>query len=275
MCFLILCVSAFLSFSYFAALQVASPGTFGGTFFSFSAVWLYLAVFLAVLAFLEKRKGLKNLWLKIKKSVRVAICFVLALGIIISAVNLVFILNPKISNGSENCRFVIVLGGGITKDEKLTKNVENRIQSAAKYLKSHPDAIAVVSGGKGSFSPCPESDVLKPALASYGIDESRIFAEDKARDTIENLIFSAQILSEKENINIEEILSSPVAIATNSFHLARAERLAKRLGFKKIFGIPSKTPALFALNTYCREICAYVKLNLRILLIGKPKAILQ
>lgn len=275
MCFLILISLSALSFLYFLLLQLSSPGTLAGTFLGFSAVWLYLAVFLALLAVLEKKKGIKKVWLGLRKRTRTVVCLVLALGAAVSALNLAFILNPEVSDGSENVKYVILLGGGVTKDARLTESVQMRVEKAAEYLKAHPDALAVVTGGKGSFAPCPEADVLKPALASLGVDESRILAEDKALDTIQNFMYSARLLAEHDGVEVSDVLSSPVAVVTSRFHLARAERIARRMGFKEVYGAGSKVPSLFVLNTYCREILAYVKLNLRILLTGKPGTIAE
>ncbi len=270
---LVLLALSFLSFVYFLLMQIASPGTLAETFLSFSAVWLYLAVLLVFLAVLERKIALKALWLRIRKPFRTAICAVIGAGIVVSAVNLAIILTPRVSSGAEDARYVILLGGGITKDAKLTKSVQMRVERAAEYLKAHPSAVAVVTGGKGPFSPCPEADVLKPELEKRGIEGTRILMEDKAKDTIQNFLFSARLLKSHDGVSVEDILSSPVAVVTSSFHLARAERLAARMGFTDIYGVPSRTPALFALNSYSREICAYIKLSLRIILTGKPERI--
>lgn len=268
---LIFLVLSVLSGAYFILINIASPGTFFGTIFSFSAVWFLLAVFFAVLFSLERRKVLKIIFGRISRAVKIILASLVFAGFLIAVLNLFFICNPQLSNGKENVKYVIVLGGGITKDARLTDSVQNRVRVASEYLKAHPNSLAVVTGGKGSFSPCPESDVLKPALASYGIDESRILAENKAKDTIQNFMFSAELFAEHEGISVEEVLVSPVAVVTSDFHLARAERLAARMGFSDVYGVASKTPPLFVLNSYCREICSYIKLNLRILFTGKPK----
>lgn len=266
--FLLLSIS---SGAYFVLINLASPGTVLGTIFGFSAVWFWIAVFFALLFVLEKRNILKTICGKISKRIKIILIFLFGAGVLISGLNLFFICNPRLSDGKENVRYVIVLGGGITKDAKLTDSVQNRVRVASEYLKAHPASIAVVTGGKGKFSPCPESDVLKPVLASYGIDENRILAENKAKDTIQNFMFSAKLFAEHDGISVEEVLASPVAVVTSDFHIARAERLASRMGFSDVYGVASKTPPLFVLNSYCREICCYVKLNLRILLTGKPK----
>lgn len=270
MIFIIFVLISALSFFYFVAMQIASPGTFLGTFFSFSVVWLLCAVFFAVLAVLQKKKLLRPIFFKIKRSVKIFLGVFVFLCAVICGVNLFFICNPRLSDGKEKVQYVILLGGGITKDAELTLSVQNRVRVAGEYLKTQPQAISVVTGGKGRFAPCPESDVLKPALESYGIEEKRVLAENMAKDTIENFLFSVKILSEHENKTVQEILNAPVAVVTSDFHLARAERLAKRIGFTDVYGVASKTPALFVLNSYSREICSYIKLNLRILFTGKP-----
>ncbi|WP_308689959.1 YdcF family protein [uncultured Treponema sp.] len=270
MIFIIFVLISALSFFYFVAMQIASPGTFLGTFFSFSVVWLLCAVFFAVLAVLQKKKLLRTIFFKIKRNVKIFLGVFVFLCAVICGVNLFFICNPRLSDGKEKVQYVILLGGGITKDAELTLSVQNRVRVAGEYLKKQPQAISVVTGGKGRFAPCPESDVLKPALESYGIEEKRVLAENMAKDTIENFLFSVKILSEHENKTVQEILNAPVAVVTSDFHLARAERLAKRIGFTDVYGVASKTPALFVLNSYSREICSYIKLNLRILFTGKP-----
>lgn len=268
--FVFILLSAF-SFFYFVLMQIASPGTFLGTIFGFSAVWLYAGIFFAVLAVLQKKKLLIPFIKKLRLSVKIVICCCAGVLLLVFGVNLFFICNPRLANGSEDVKYVIVLGGGITKDAKLTASVQKRVKTAAEYLKKHESALAVVSGGKGKFSPCPESDVLKPALVSYGIEESKVLAENRAKDTIENFLFSVKLICEHENVSAGDVLNAKVAVVTSDFHLARAERLAKRMGFKNVYGIASKTPLIFVLNSYAREICCYIKLNLRILLTGRPQ----
>ncbi|MGN0730188.1 YdcF family protein [Treponema sp.] len=254
------------------ALKFAPPESFidSITVIDFSIVWLLVSAFFIMLAVLSRKKLLRKKWENIPRALRIFFCIALSAGALTATATLFFICTPRLAAGTENVRYVIVLGGGITKNKKLTDSVQNRIRTASVYIKSQPQAISIVSGGKGIFSPCPESDVLKPALAAYGISEDKILAEDQAKDTIQNLIFSAELISRHEGISVEEVLSSPVAIVTSDFHLARAERLAARIGFTDIYGVASKTPALFILNSYCREICSYLKLNLRIIFTGKP-----
>lgn len=252
-------------------MQICSPGTFLGTIFGFSAIWFLLAVICVVIFLLRK----KHLWRKCSKKLKIIFYSILGIGFLVAGINLFFICHPKLADGKENPEYVILLGGGITKDAELTDNIKQRVKICAEYLKEHPNAICVVTGGKGPFAPCPESDVLKPAVEAYGIAGERVLAENQAKDTIQNFKFSANILAEHSGKSIEEILNSSVTIITNDFHIARAERLAKRMGFTNFYGKCARTPALFRLNVYSREILCYVKLNLRILFTGEPKKLTE
>lgn len=254
---------------YFIALQVASPNTFLGTIFSFSSIWFILSVFFIVMFIFRK----KRLWKNAKKSTKKIVIAIISIGFVIASINLFFITHPRLTTGEENVKYVIILGGGITKDATISDSVKQRLKYSAEYLKKNPNSIAVVTGGKGHFSPCPESDILKPELESYGIESKRILAENKAKDTIQNFQYSAKLIAENQNISIQEVLDSEITVITSDFHIARAEILAKRMGFTNIYGAASKTPLLFIPNSYAREICSYIKLNLRILLTGKPKKI--
>ena len=262
---------AFLFNAYFIAIQIASPGTFWATIFGYSIVWFILSIVCIGMYLMDRHK----LWNKISDRLKNAFLGLSIFLLIISSLNLMFIVHPRVLPKDEKVDYVIVLGGGITKDAELTQSVKKRISKAAEYLKSQPQAIAVVTGGKGPFSPCAEADVLKPYLESLGIEGERILAEDKAKDTIQNFQYSARLLAESQGKSLQEILESPVAIVTSDFHLARSERLAKRIGYQKIYGIASKTPPLFILNGYGREILCYIKLNLRIIFTGKPAKMVE
>ena len=75
-------------------------------------------------------------------------------------------------------------------------------------------------------------------LKNHGIDESRIYQEDRSSSTYENLAFSRAIL--EENSLPEDIL-----LVTNDFHIYRACMIARRQGYT-CTGLPAKTtPWLF------------------------------
>lgn len=252
---------------YFIALNLLSPATLGGTFFGFSSVWFWLSVVCFLWFSLRKL----HLWANCPFAVKASVLSFFFLDVVFALISLFFIVQPAVSDGTENPEYVILLGGGITKERTLARNLQERVRFAAEYLEKHPTAVCVVTGGKGKFIPCPETDVLVPALMECGIPGERILVEQNAKDTIQNFQLSAKLLAEYSGRSVEEVISSPITVITSDFHLARGERLARRMGFTQVYGAASKTPWIFVPNVYCREICCYLKLNLRILFTGKPE----
>lgn len=114
---------------------------------------------------------------------------------------------------------------------------------------------------------------MKRQLVLAGVEEQRVLIEDKALDTIQNFQLSCRLLSETLAVSQREVLESRVVIVTSRFHLRRAERLARRMGYTNVAGIPAKCPLINIPHCYVKEICSYIKLNLRILLTGKPAQI--
>ena len=113
--------------------------------------------------------------------------------------------------------------------------------------------------------------MLERELEKRGVPVEFILQDDKALDTIQNLKNAAILLSEKENKSLEEILNSNIVIVSSDYHLSRVLLLAKRLGYKNVFGFGSETANYAILNSYLREILAVAKLHLRILFTGEPK----
>lgn len=255
-------------------LIALNPGTFFDNLTSFTHIWFALGAYLIFVGIYRKKTG-HSFWSIWKKWIKVTVSSLAAFGVIISIINLCFILTPKIADLEEDADYVILLGGGISKDGKLPPPMMSRVNKTADYLNKHKEAVCVVSGGTLKWLPYPEAPEIKRQLEKLGIESERILLEDQAKDTIQNLQFSCQLLANENNISIADVLESKIIIVTSRFHLRRAERLADRIGFKNIKGIPTRCPLLYVLHNYVREICAYVKLNLRIFLTGEPKPLLS
>lgn len=258
-----------LSFAYYVALKCANFSFVP----SFAECWLLLsAILIVAFVFIHKRSAEKKYCFlePCKKWIRNIVKITLSFCALIAVVNLIFICTPTSSKKEIETDYLILLGGGINQDGALAATPRKRLEKAAEYLKEHTKTTIIVTGGKGRFAPCAEAPVLAKNLVELGVDSSRILEEDKARDTIQNFSYSAEIISKKENVSLEKVLKEPVTVVTSGFHLRRAMRLAKRMGFENIQGVAAKTPAVYVVNCYCREICSYIKLNLRIFLTGKP-----
>ena len=270
--FLIVIGAIFVFYDFI--LIISNPGTFLDNLTSFTHIWLAMGALLIFLGIYRRKTG-HSFWSILKKWVKLTIVSITSLILLISIGNLCFILNPKITRMDDKADCVILLGGGIDKDGKLPKAVINRVNKAAEYLKLHEQTICVVTGGTLKWLPFAEAPEIKRQLVLSGIDEDRVLVEDQAQDTIQNLQLSCKLLAEETGLSKEQILEKDFVIVTNGFHLRRSQRLAKRMGFKNVKGIAAKCPAISIPHNYLREICAYIKLNLRILLTGQPESLLS
>lgn len=111
---------------------------------------------------------------------------------------------------------VIVLGAGVN-GETPSLTLRTRIDAAAAYLEEHPDVPVVLSGGQGPGEAITEAKCMRRALVRRGVDESRLYPEERSTSTQENLRYSRAIL---EELGVDP--AQRVAIVTSDFHLCRA-----------------------------------------------------
>ncbi len=125
---------------------------------------------------------------------------------------------------------IVILGGGISKDETLPLQVKKRLKKAIKISKKRGFDRFLVCG-KYSFlfsedevPSVTEAKIMKDYLVSKGIDKKNIFLEEKSMDTISNAYYAKTeyFLPENENKGL---------IITSDYHLPRSKAI-----FKKIFG---------------------------------------
>lgn len=111
---------------------------------------------------------------------------------------------------------VIVLGAGVN-GETPSLTLRTRIDAAAAYLEEHPDVPVILSGGQGPGEAITEAECMRRALVRRGVDESRLYPEERSTSTQENLRYSRAIL---EELGVDP--AQRVAIVTSDFHLCRA-----------------------------------------------------
>ena len=111
---------------------------------------------------------------------------------------------------------VIVLGAGVN-GETPSLTLRTRIDAAAAYLEELPDVPVVLSGGQGPGEAITEAECMRRALVRRGVDESRLYPEERSTSTQENLRYSRAIL---EELGVDP--AQRVAIVTSDFHLCRA-----------------------------------------------------
>lgn len=256
---------------YDIALHILSPGNLASTILSFSNIWIIPGAYFLISG-TYRLKTSKSLWKKFPAGLRKAAVFIMAAAAPVMLFCLMLLCTPHISR-ERSADYLFLLGGGIDKNGNLPKPVKNRADTAAAYWKSlEKPALIVITGGTKEFMEFQEMPVLKKHLVKNGIPSEYILTEDKALDTIQNFENAAQLLCAAENRQLNEILRSRIVIVTNFFHLHRAQIIAKRLGFSNVSGIAAPDEKLYMLNSYTREIGAYIKLALRIMLTGRPRS---
>ena len=141
---------------------------------------------------------------------------------------------------------VIVLGAAVHGD-RVTWVLSNRLDTAADYLEAHPNAICVVSGGKGSGETVSEASAMQKYLVERkGIAPERILMEDRAASTKENFQFSKALIEDR----LGE--SAKIAFVTTDFHVFRAGRVAKKLGIDAA-GLAAPDVWYIRINNFLRE----------------------
>ena len=259
----LLVILAIFSFSYYLILAILD-----GYFLGITLLWVLIGIICVGLVVLDK----KGKFPKVNKVVSYIIMTFVFLFAGYALFNLGFILLPKDKIYTSTPDYIILLGGGLKANGTPSNSVQIRIDTASILWKNFDKKCKiVVTGGQIYPAPFPESQMLERELEKRGVPVEFILQDDKALDTIQNLKNSALLLSESENKSLEEILNSNIVIVSSEYHLSRALLLAKRLGYKNVFGFGSEIANYAIVNSYLREILAVAKLHLRILLTGEPK----
>lgn len=114
----------------------------------------------------------------------------------------------------------VVLGCAVN-GEKPSAMLKKRIDAAYDYLTENPQAVCILSGGKGDGENISEALCMYNALTEKGIAPERLYLEENSTTTAENMQYSKQILTEKG-------LGDTVVLITTDFHQFRAGLLAEK-----------------------------------------------
>lgn len=161
----------------------------------------------------------------------------------------------------KNIDYVIVLGAGLIDGREVSPLLAGRIERAAKVYyrqieKGIKAPILLMSGGQGSDEKLSEAQAMKKYAMSKGIDKDDILIEEKSANTYENMLFSKNIIEERErNWKNKHIL-----FATTNYHVFRAGLYAAKAGIKAR-GIGSRTKLYFKYNAMLREFAAILNMN--------------
>ena len=182
---------------------------------------------------------------------------------------------------SKDADYIIILGAhvnGIIPSRALM----SRIMAAYEYMKDNPSTKAVLTGGQGRGEQIAEAFCMKRELLKLGIEEERLFLEDKSTTTEENITFAKRIIADHvsalhdavqlgdETLTDNKNQTDPafyrnidklhVTIVTNDFHALRGMWIARKSAFKKIDSIGASSSLIMKPHYYTREILSWIKL---------------
>ena len=147
---------------------------------------------------------------------RIVLGVLVCAGVIVFAVFEIPVVRDARTDTDAHPDAIIVLGAGVN-GETPSLTLRTRIDAAAAYLEEHPDVPVVLSGGQGPGEAITEAECMRRALVRRGVDESRLYPEERSTSTQENLRYSRAIL---EELGVDP--AQRVAIVTSDFHLCRA-----------------------------------------------------
>ncbi len=160
-----------------------------------------------------------------------------------------FLVAKSLQTPVPNADYVIILGAQVRgKTPSLTLNA--RINAAADYLNKNPNSKAICSGGQGEGEDITEAYAIKQGLIARGVKEDRILLEEHSTNTVENLTFSQSFIDDPK---------SSVVVITSNFHIYRASRIARKIGYENLSLSSAQEFLLTTPQYYVREFFALVK----------------
>ncbi|GHV08530.1 hypothetical protein FACS189485_20120 [Spirochaetia bacterium] len=212
----------------------------------YNLIWIFIGSFF--IAFYKFKIKIMGLYKKLPKIVKLFFVTIMVLFLLSFLIIEGLVINNAKNKNSKDAYYLIILGAGLN-GSSPSLTLLQRINVAVNYLKKNINSNVVVSGGQGFHEIVTEAKVMATLLENNGIEKNRIIVEDVSTNTYENLIFSGNLI----NIN------KKIVIVSSGFHLFRAKSIARKIGYKDIGGIGSKTPPLLLLNYYVREYFAVIK----------------
>ena len=177
-----------------------------------------------------------------------SVTVVLVIGLLVVGTTEAIIIKKSFGDLGVPVDYIVVLGAKVNKDGPSV-SLWDRICAAYEYLDAHPYVTAVLSGGQGTDEPITEAECMYRELVALGIDPKRLWIEDAATSTWENMTFSLELIEEKTGLRPEKL-----GILSSEYHLFRASLFAKACGVEFV-GIPARTSRWGQrINHFMREV---------------------
>ncbi len=167
-------------------------------------------------------------------AVRVLVAGILAALALVGWAMIARRLVPAANTSRDHFDAIVVLGYPADGDGNPTPEGLSRVSEAVREYERGVAPRILISGGP-AHNRFVEADVMAAAAAAQGIPPSAIFVETKARDTIQNACYSAQIM-QGHGWHSAEIVSS-------AYHLPRAGMIFSHLPLEwRLHAAPALQP---------------------------------
>ena len=156
-------------------------------------------------------------------------------------------------DGTQN---VYIVFGAKVKVDGPAKTLASRLEVAVDVMKKDVDAVCIVSGGQGPDEPFTEASCMRDYMVERGISPERIFLEEQASNTRENILYSTALIEELGFSDRQIICIS------SETHIPRIRLMCSRAGVDALY-IKAETPMKeFLFTAWVREYLSYVKMLL-------------
>lgn len=194
-------------------------------------------------------------WRFIRQVVAGILLFVVGCGVVLSG--LIMVWGGWSNPPKEGESYTVVILGCKVIDDQPSLMLRHRLNTALEYLKCHPDAPVIVTGGAGPMANYTEGEVEAAYLLDHGIEAERIYIENKSVNTMENFKNAAAIIR-------QEGLPEQVIIVTDAFHQWRGAQYARRAGLSGEAALSASTPWGLFPSYLVREMAAMALMYLPI-----------
>lgn len=235
--------------SYFLKLMISPEGAFP----LFVTVTVMLGVTLPFVFRKFLRSHLKKFYLYIKIFMSCAMVFyTVTFAALVGYIHLSPSAQPDTSdNLREN---VYIVFGAKVNPEGPAKTLASRLEVAVEVMRKDTDAVCIVSGGQGSNEPFTEASCMRDYMVERGISPDRIFPEEQASNTKENIRYSIALMEE------QGLADRQIICISSETHIPRIRLMCSRAGVDALY-IKAETPMkVFLFTTWVREYLSYVKM---------------
>ncbi len=186
---------------------------------------------------------------KLPKCFKVAFAVCICLAVFFASFLIVY---GSINTADYGEDAVIVLGAAVH-GETPSLTLRKRLDKAVEYHAENPDALVVVSGGRGPQEDITEAEAMQKYLLDNGVSGDKIILEESADSTYTNFEYSKEILDGRLKDDYR------VAFITNEYHILRAQLCAEKSGFSDVSYLSSGTKLSYLIAGSSRECLAVVK----------------